>query len=256
MDRGLQEAHKSSSVSDCLLVSVASVLISAIHGSWQGLSRPLLSFSLFHVNTSLLFLYLFWASLTPVGRLFPSLKELSLTLCSDKFGNDLLGEFYLDEEDGVELPLESLSLSGIGAGDRSMGWCLQDLLELELRACWSIADGVLLQLAEHCEFLNSLLLSDGGSWEGKGLKNLGTAMSIKLEELALSSCDVSVDISRCWGIGAETVEFLVMNSPRLRQVGVEESKLLAIAKTFASAHFLPRSLGLNVSASVAVLFSL
>lgn len=96
----------------------------------------------------------------------------------------------------VELPLESLNLSGIRNGDQGMGWlwrncrklkklqlrscegigdggsfssftcCLQNLEEVELRICRTIVDGVLLKLADNCHKLNSLLVYDGGSKEG------------------------------------------------------------------------------------------
>nr|DAD22406.1 TPA_asm: hypothetical protein HUJ06_023869 [Nelumbo nucifera] len=132
---------------------------------------------------------------------FPSLKELfvveshtsnSIHFPTLEFDSD-------DNDDGThtslpasELPLESLCLTGIGAGDRRIGWpwrrctklrrlqlrscegtgdgasfsffvrCLQGLQELELRTCRTIADGVLLRLAEHDNSLNSFLIYDGG----------------------------------------------------------------------------------------------
>ncbi|XP_058093652.1 F-box/LRR-repeat protein 4 [Magnolia sinica] len=131
---------------------------------------------------------------------FPFLKELSVVddcRSGRRTGPDVYngGE---DDEDGefTELPLESLCLSGIRAGDLGMGWlwrsctrlrrlqlrscqgtgdgpafasfvrCLHGLHELDLRTCRSIADGVLLRLAEHCASLTSLLLYDGGSRDG------------------------------------------------------------------------------------------
>ncbi|TKW23923.1 hypothetical protein SEVIR_3G019000v4 [Setaria viridis] len=93
------------------------------------------------------------------------------------------------------LPLERLSLCGIRSGDRGLGWlwrrcgslkwlqlracdgtgdgpaslafagCLAGLLALELRACRSVADRVLLLAADHCHALTSLLVYDGGSSE-------------------------------------------------------------------------------------------
>ncbi|KAF9615175.1 hypothetical protein IFM89_022275 [Coptis chinensis] len=95
-----------------------------------------------------------------------------------------------------ELPLECLSVSGLGVGDCGLGWlwrsctklkrlelrscegigdgnsftsfikCLKALQELEIRTCKTIVDRILLLLAEHCSSLNSLLLYDGGSREG------------------------------------------------------------------------------------------
>ncbi|KAK1647010.1 hypothetical protein QYE76_064815 [Lolium multiflorum] len=93
------------------------------------------------------------------------------------------------------LPLERLSLCGIRSGHRGLGWlwqrcgslrwlqlracdsigdgpastafpeCLHGLLELELRACRSVADRVLLLAADRCHALTSLLVYDGGSRE-------------------------------------------------------------------------------------------
>ncbi|OVA20630.1 Leucine-rich repeat [Macleaya cordata] len=136
---------------------------------------------------------------------FPFLKELSFTNSSPKFDDFTAGDFNFNSHDKDEalfspnssgLPLESLCLSGIGAEDHGMGWlwrnctklrklnlkncegvgdgasfssffnCLKGLQELELRTSRTIVDGVLWQLAEHCNSLNSLLLYDGGSREG------------------------------------------------------------------------------------------
>ncbi|KAF6137052.1 hypothetical protein GIB67_030816 [Kingdonia uniflora] len=99
-------------------------------------------------------------------------------------------------ENSLELPLESLSLSGIEAGNWGLGWlwrscrnlrrlrlrscegtgdgissssfakCLNQIEELELRTCRCIVDIVLLQLEENCDALRSLLLYDGGSRGG------------------------------------------------------------------------------------------
>ncbi|XP_044368895.1 F-box/LRR-repeat protein 4, partial [Triticum aestivum] len=93
------------------------------------------------------------------------------------------------------LPLERLSLCGIRSGDHGLGWlwqrcgslrwlqlracdgigdgpasnafsgCLAGLLELELRACRTVADRVLLIAADRCCALKSLLVYDGGSRE-------------------------------------------------------------------------------------------
>ncbi|XP_037421690.1 F-box/LRR-repeat protein 4-like, partial [Triticum dicoccoides] len=106
-----------------------------------------------------------------------------------------------DEDSGGEgdavgaLPLERLSLCGIRSGDHGLRWlwqrcgslqwlqlracdgigdgpssaafsgCLAGLLELELRACRTVADRVLLIAADRCCALKSLLVYDGGSRE-------------------------------------------------------------------------------------------
>ncbi|GAV70228.1 hypothetical protein CFOL_v3_13726 [Cephalotus follicularis] len=330
---------------------------------------------------------------------FSCLKELSVYVCDGGSDDDVEDETYVNRESGcclddeeldAELSLESLCLTGIGLDDWGVGWlwrsckklmklklkscgsvgdggsflsfarCLQGLQEVELRACRSIVDGVLLKVAENCSYLNSLLVYDGGSREGllqfishcrcdlqkldfrlpldlnndhlsavavsfrglstlrlqscclltgDGLKTLGISMSSRLEELALINCDVveresgllatlgqhlrqlrrldlshnemlldkefismlvssqylielklrgckgltgmtmvsmykncrrleSVDIVHCGGIGAEAVEKFVLNSPRLRRLQVEESKLTDVAWTWASNKFI------------------
>lgn len=129
----------------------------------------------------------------------PSLRELSIIVRS----RDVVG-FDSKEADGLwihegsdsELPLENLSLSGLGLDDCSIGWlwrscrklrklclsncegigdggsfssfaiCIRGLQQVELRTCRSIVDGVLLKLAQNCFSLESLLVYDGGSEEG------------------------------------------------------------------------------------------
>ncbi|XVF57996.1 hypothetical protein PTKIN_Ptkin07bG0027100 [Pterospermum kingtungense] len=129
---------------------------------------------------------------------FSCLKELCLNLCSIDGVDDDVGRFgfCLNEELGEKFDLETLSLSGIQAGDTGVNWlwrnckrlkklqlkscgsvgdgesfssfiaCVEGLEEVQLRKCRSIVDGVLLRLAEHCVSLNSLLVYDGGSREG------------------------------------------------------------------------------------------
>ena len=129
---------------------------------------------------------------------FSCLKELCLYVCSTDGVDDEVTRFELclNEELGAEFGLESLSLSGIEANDKGVGWlwrnckrikklqlmscesigdgesfssfiwCVEGLQEVELRKCRSIVDGVLLRLAENCASLNSLLVYDGGSREG------------------------------------------------------------------------------------------
>ncbi|KAF5739601.1 F-box/LRR-repeat protein 3-like [Tripterygium wilfordii] len=323
---------------------------------------------------------------------FSCLKELYVCVCG---GDGIEEEFdwnrgyrlFPNQELEVELGLESLSLSGIRADDWGIGWlwrsckrlktlqlkscegicdggsfvrCLKGLEEVELRTCRSIVDGVLLKLADNCDYLTSLLVYDGGSKEGllqfisncrsnlqnldlrlpldldndhlssiavnlrglstlrlqscclvtgEGLMTLGISMNSRLEELSLINCDVverepgllatlgqnlkqlrkldlsynemlldkefilmliscsylielklrgcrgltgltiqsilksckkleSIDIMHCGGIGAESVELFVMNSPRLRRVQVEETKLSDVARTWASNRFI------------------
>ncbi|PRQ54007.1 putative F-box domain, leucine-rich repeat domain, L domain-containing protein [Rosa chinensis] len=129
---------------------------------------------------------------------FPKLKELSIMVCSGEIGVERGSDYgvFAGEDTDAELGVESLCLSGIGAGDGGLGWlwrscrklkklqlkscegvgdggsfssfimCLQGVQEVELRTCRSILDGVLLKMAENCDSLTSLLVYDGGSREG------------------------------------------------------------------------------------------
>ncbi|KAL1562115.1 F-box/LRR-repeat protein 4-like [Salvia divinorum] len=124
---------------------------------------------------------------------FTSLKCLSLSFIgpSTQDNNNLEIEENRDTFD-----LESLSLSGISAGDSGLSFLWRNcknvkklqlkscesvgdhasfseflkssngLKEVELRTCRSIVDSVLLKLAADCISLQSLLLHDGGSKEG------------------------------------------------------------------------------------------
>nr|XP_010929869.1 uncharacterized protein LOC105051233 [Elaeis guineensis] len=133
---------------------------------------------------------------------FPSLRSFSLVQTRHKQPYYHPAAAAADDDDDEEdegdrihaaLPLETLSLSGIRAADRGLSWlwrrcanlrwlqlracegtgdgpsspffplCLHGLLGLELRTCRTIADRVLRRAADHCQFLSSLLLYDGGS---------------------------------------------------------------------------------------------
>ncbi|KAF9663570.1 hypothetical protein SADUNF_Sadunf17G0065200 [Salix dunnii] len=129
---------------------------------------------------------------------FSCLKELSVYVSGFYGVDDCNREsgFCLNEELDAGLGLESLFLSGIGGEDYGVGWlwrsskrlkklqlkscegigdggsflsfgkCLKGLQEVEIRACRSIVNGVLLKLAENCDSLYSLLVHDGGNREG------------------------------------------------------------------------------------------
>ncbi|CAG7906581.1 unnamed protein product [Brassica rapa] len=122
---------------------------------------------------------------------FPSLKDLSVDVCSRNSSDSLTGSN--PNLDVVELGLESVSLTGIQSDDTGVTWlwrrcrklkklclkscgtigetelfalCLKNVEEIELRTCRSIADVVLLKVSEICESLNSLLIYDGGNKDG------------------------------------------------------------------------------------------
>lgn len=121
---------------------------------------------------------------------FKALNNLSVILSGRDLGEVEFGD-EIDCETGFEL--ESLSLSGLRAGDYGLNWLwrncmklrilqfkscesvgdnalfagfvkdLKGLQEVELRTCRSIVDVVLFNLAEYCASLTSLLIYDGGS---------------------------------------------------------------------------------------------
>ncbi|XP_022989119.1 F-box/LRR-repeat protein 7 [Cucurbita maxima] len=126
---------------------------------------------------------------------FPSLKSLSISVSSGEgFEIELNSDDW--EWESADLAIQNLCLSGLRAGDWGAGWlwrscknlrqlqlhscetvgdggsfssfveCLPSLHEVELRTCRSIADGVLMKLADNCRNLTSLLVYDGGSREG------------------------------------------------------------------------------------------
>lgn len=65
----------------------------------------------------------------------------------------------------------------------------------------------------------------------RGCKGLTNATMVTM----FRSCKrlESIDIMFCCGIKAESIELLVLSSPKLRRVKVEESKLSDVAKTWA-----------------------
>ncbi|MCD7463177.1 hypothetical protein HAX54_050110 [Datura stramonium] len=183
--------------SDHVLFAVASSCPNLRH--LRFLNGPVSPFSLLSLSASCpnlvslavtLFRPLSFLWMTP----FRSLKELSIYSAGNSGELDYV-DFY-GSCDSSELNLESLLLTGIQAGDKGVSFlwrnckkvrtlklkgcegvgdqgsflaflqCLEGLQELELRTCRTIADGVLLKLAENCAMLNSLLLYDGGSKEG------------------------------------------------------------------------------------------
>ncbi|KAH0697642.1 hypothetical protein KY290_015526 [Solanum tuberosum] len=180
--------------SDQLLNSVASSCPNLRH--LRFLNGPVSTLSLFSLSVSCPNLVSLAVTLfRPLSFLwvppFGCLKELSIYPAGNS-GEFDYGDFY----GSCELNLESLLLTGIKSGDKGVGFlwrnckkvttlklisceevgdqgsflgflqCLEGLQELELRTCRTIADGVLLKLAENCDMLNSLLVYDGGSKEG------------------------------------------------------------------------------------------
>ncbi|CAH8357069.1 unnamed protein product [Eruca vesicaria subsp. sativa] len=160
------------------------------------LVNPLSPSSLLPLSTSLSLTSLSLKLLGPVVSFnwvasFPSLKDLSVDVCSRNSSGSLTGSNPNLEV--VELGLESVSLTGIQSDDTGVTWlwkrcgklkklclkscgtigeaeffgfCLKNVEEIELRTCRNIVDLVLLKVSEICESLNSLLIYDGGNKDG------------------------------------------------------------------------------------------
>lgn len=93
-------------------------------------------------------------------------KELSLeTVCFEGIRRDDLGIAWLWKRCKRLKNLKLLSCQGIGSSYSSFVHCLQGIQQIELKTCRSVLDGVLLEIAQHCSSLESLLVHDGGSRE-------------------------------------------------------------------------------------------
>lgn len=94
-------------------------------------------------------------------------KELGLeSLCFENIRGDDWGIGWLWKRCRNLKKLKLLSCQGIGGSYSSFVQCLQGIQQIELKTCRSVVDGVLLNLAQHCNSLESLLVHDGGSREG------------------------------------------------------------------------------------------
>ncbi|PIN01195.1 hypothetical protein CDL12_26294 [Handroanthus impetiginosus] len=130
--------------------------------------------------------------------------------------------------------LEELALINCDVVERELGLLttlgqnLKKLRKLDLSYNDMLVDKELVSMLASCSFLVELKL--------RGCNKLTNAAVGSI----VRSCKLlqNVDISYCYGIDTEGVEFLVVNSPRLRQVEVEQSKLSEVAKTWASNKFM------------------
>ncbi|KAK6155221.1 hypothetical protein DH2020_009469 [Rehmannia glutinosa] len=182
---------------DPLLLTIASSCPNLRH--LRFLSSPVSYFSLYTLSNSCI--HLSSISITISRPLnfhwlpyFNSLKNLSLYFTNPltETNNPKVKDVGFD----VELNLETLSLCGVLPGDHGLSFLWKNcknvkklklkscesigdyssfsdflfssnnLQELELRTCRSIIDVVLLNLADTCVSLDSLLIYDGGSKEG------------------------------------------------------------------------------------------
>ncbi|KAF8010941.1 hypothetical protein BT93_J1542 [Corymbia citriodora subsp. variegata] len=110
----------------------------------------------------------------------------------------------------------------------TLGQHLWQLRKLDLSFNEMLPDKELIAMLASCSYLIDLRL--------RGCKGL-------MEQAILSihrSCKLleSVDLRQCCGIGEKAVESLIYNSPRLRQLQVEESKFSNTAKRLASHKFI------------------
>ncbi|MQL98188.1 hypothetical protein Taro_030894, partial [Colocasia esculenta] len=138
--------------------------------------------------------------------------------------------------------LRSLGRAAAGAAIEELVLVNCDVVERE--------PGLLTFLGQHLRRLRRLDLSHNEMLLDKELSSM-LASCCNLVDIKLRGCkfltDASVlsmfrfcglletvDITRCLGITAKAVEFLILNSPRLRQIHVEESKISDSASSWAS----------------------
>ncbi|GAB4847878.1 hypothetical protein Ancab_026937 [Ancistrocladus abbreviatus] len=144
------------------------------------------------------------------------------------------GEGLKDFSIAVRNGLEELALINCDVIDRvpgllaTLGQYLKQLKNLDLSYNEMLIDKEFTSMLVSCRSLVDLKL--------RGCKRLTNSTMVSM----LKSCNhlESVDIMHCCGIEAEAVELFVMNSPRLRRVKVEQSKLSDAARTRAASRFI------------------
>ncbi|BFG26838.1 hypothetical protein CerSpe_131120 [Prunus speciosa] len=159
-------------------------------------------------------------------RSLSSLKLQSCCLVSDE-GLRVLGA-------AMSSGLEELALVNCDVVERepgllsTLGQNFRQLRKLDLSYNEMLVDKELASMLVSCNYLVDLRL--------RGCKGLTNAAMV----CVFKSCKYleNVDIIRCCGMQAEAIEFFVMNSPQLRQVQVEQSKISDAAKTWASHKFI------------------
>ncbi|KAF3444570.1 hypothetical protein FNV43_RR14262 [Rhamnella rubrinervis] len=174
---------------------------------------------------------------------FPSLKELSIWVCYEEGveqANEVHMEYGLFPNEELDAELENcgslMSLLVYDGGSRegllmffSESHCKLQKLDLRLPL----------------DLNNDNLLAATVNFRSRS-KFISMLVSCNyLVDLRLRGCKGSksckrlenVDIMNCGGIQAEAVEVFVLNSPQLRKVQVEESKLSDVAKSRASHKF-------------------
>ncbi|KAH7532461.1 hypothetical protein FEM48_Zijuj04G0022400 [Ziziphus jujuba var. spinosa] len=130
--------------------------------------------------------------------------------------------------------LEELALINCDVVERepgllaTLGQNLRQLRKLDLSYNEMLLDKEFISMLVSCNSLVDLRL--------RGCKGLTNAAMVTMSK----SCKrlENVDIMYCGGIQAEAIELFVMNSPQLRKVQVEESKLSDVVKARASHKFI------------------
>lgn len=130
--------------------------------------------------------------------------------------------------------LEELALINCDVVEResgllaTLGQNLKQLRKLDLSYNEMLVDKEFISMLVSCHDLVDLKL--------RGCKGLTSSATVTMSRSCKRLEDV--DLMYCCGIESEAVELFVMNSPKLRRVQVEESKLSDAAKTWASVKFI------------------
>ncbi|KAB2085077.1 hypothetical protein ES319_A05G376500v1 [Gossypium barbadense] len=130
--------------------------------------------------------------------------------------------------------LEELALINCDVVDREVGLLatlgqnLGMLRKLDLSYNEMLVDKELISMLVSCNHLTELKL--------RGCRKLTSMTMVTISK----TCNglQSIDIMNCPGIGAQAVEFFVLNCPQMKQIVVEESKVSDMARTWACHKFI------------------
>ncbi|XP_024975281.1 F-box/LRR-repeat protein 4 [Cynara cardunculus var. scolymus] len=252
-------AAAATSFSDSLLISISATCpnITRLHLATGPVSLlPLLSLSTACPHLSSLSLILSRNRLSfHFLSSFRALKSLTVVLVGN-VSPESSPDHY---PSSAELQLQSLCLSGIRAGDYQLNWLwrncsyktltklvfencdgvgdnysfscfmkeLKNLHELELKTCRSIVSLILIKLAEnHCNYLESLLIYDGGSKDG--LLHFIRETRCNLQKLDLR-LPLDLDDNHLFEIGAKFNRLRVLRLQSCSMVTGEGFKSLGLA---------------------------
>lgn len=167
--------------------------------------------------------------LSAVAEKFRNLSILRLQSCCLVTGEGLK---YLGT--AVSGRLEELALINCDVVEREpglltfLGQNLKQLKKLDISHNEMLIDKEFVSMIVSCNYLTDLNL--------RGCRRLTSTSMVSL----FKSCKhlQNVDVINCQGIGTEAVELFVLNSPRLRKLQVEESKISGAARSWASHKFI------------------